>query len=231
MLLDATWVSCSDSTESLFIYNDGRAVFARYDRGMMLEIGSALLRDLHSAIDKATSRVDTAGLDSCATLGVVLAGPRYLLVNSRRPSEQMRDLDRRLERLRNYGRRQLELIGKLSSRADADDDTAAATVDEKSLRENIRPSDIAREWGCRGRVVVAVRVAYDGRIREAFVEDASVRGKCAALLTSTALRAVMRSAFQPALDRDGKAIASWLRIEFSFGPSGATSRAMTSRGR
>lgn len=216
MLLDATYVPCSDSSESLFIYRDGRAIYALYDQGVMFDVGSSMMSDLEVALQQATSVVDTTGLDSCNTVGVVLAGPRYLLINNRRPAEATRDLQRRLERLRKYGRRKLEGMDRLILRAERDADSVVlrdVSIDLDALRQKIAPSSIAREWGCRGSVVVSVRIAYDGRLRSAFVEEARARGKCAALLTATALRAVIQTPFEPALGADGKPTASWIRVE------------------
>jgi hypothetical protein len=68
---------------------------------------------------------------------------------------------------------------------------------------------------------VTALVGVDGRVRRAFVDDARVRGKCASLLTMTALRAVLLAPFQPATKSDGKGAIAWKKVEVVFGAQSA----------
>lgn len=220
MLIDATWVPCSDTTESLFIFRDGRAIFARHDQGIIFNIGSGLLADIVTVIERSKSITETEKLDSCTTLGVITQGPRFMLINTMRPSIHSRDVHARLERLRKYSRRKLDRMDQLAERASVLPDTSiesAPTFESETLAGLIYSSPVAAEWRCRGAVVVTAMVGVDGRVRRAFVEDARVRGKCASLLTMTALRAVLLAPFQPATRTNGKEAAAWKKVEVVFG--------------
>jgi hypothetical protein len=220
MLLDATWVPCDDTTESLFIFRDGRTIFARHDQGIIFSIGSGLLSDLTGVVGRSKSFTDTGLLDSCTTLGVIADGPLFLLINSRRPSLQVKEIHERLEQLRRYARRKLDRMEGLAERAAALPDTAIEshpTLESERLAGLIYSSPVAAEWRCRGTVLVTAMVGVDGRVRRAFVDDARVRGKCASLLTMTALRAVLLAPFQPAQKSDGKEAVAWKRVEVVFG--------------
>jgi hypothetical protein len=223
MLIDATWVPCNDTTESLFVFRDGRAIFARHDQGIIFNLGSGLLADLSNVVSRASSSTDTDLLDSCTTLGVILDGPRFMLINSRKPGIATREVHERLEQLRKYSRRKLDRMEQLAERAAALPDTAIEskpTLESETLAGLIYSSPVAAEWRCRGTVLVTAMVGVDGRVRRAFVEDARVRGKCASLLTMTALRAVLLAPFQPAQRTDGKDAAAWKKVEVVFGKSG-----------
>jgi hypothetical protein len=220
LLLDATFVPCTDSTESLFIFRDGRAIYAWYNQGIVFTINGALLADLQNAVGRAQSIIQKKLLDSCTTIGVILDGPRYLLINNRRPADGQLDLHDRLNRLRTFARRKLATIDRLSEKAAADPDTtidSEPSIESEQLRRFIYASPVAQEWRCRGSVAVTAMVGADGRVRQAYVEKARVRGKCASLLTMTALRAVLLSTFQPALRKNGKPAAAWQHVEVTFG--------------
>lgn len=220
MLLDATWVPCNDTTESLFIFRDGRTIFARHDQGIIFSIGSGLLSDLSNVIARARSFTDTGLLDSCSTLGVIADGPLFILINSRRPSLQVTEAHERLEQLRRYARRKLDRMEQLAERAAALPDTSIEsrpTLESERLAGLIYSSPVAAEWRCRGSVLVTAMVGVDGRVRRAFVDDARVRGKCASLLTMTALRAVLLAPFQPAQKSGGQDAVAWKKVEVVFG--------------
>lgn len=220
MLIDATWVPCTDTTESLYVFGDGRTIFARHDQGIIFEIGSGLLGDLRTVVSRAKSWTNTERLDSCTTLGVITDGPRFILINTRKPSLQVTEVHERLEQLRRYARRKLDRMEQLAERASATPDTAiesSPTLESETLAGLIYSSPVAAEWGCRGSVLVTAMVGVDGRVRRAFVDDARVRGKCASLLTMTALRAVLLAPFQPAQKTDGAEAAAWKRVEVMFG--------------
>lgn len=220
MLVDATWVPCNDTTESLFVFRDGRTIFARHDQGIIFTLGSGLLADLIAVVERTQSTTETEKLDSCTTLGVILDGPRFLLINSRRATLGAKEIHGRLEQLRKYSRRKLDRMEQLAERAAALPDTSiesTPTLESETLAGLIYSSPIAAEWRCRGIVRVTAMVGFDGRVRRAFVEDARVRGKCASLLTMTALRAVLLAPFQPATKTDGKDAAAWKKVEVVFG--------------
>jgi hypothetical protein len=224
MLIDATWVPCDDTTESLFIFRDGRAIFARHDQGIIFNLGSGLLADLSNVVASSKSSTGTEALDSCTTVGAILAGPRFLLINSRKPTEGVKEVHARLEQLRKYSRRKLDRMEQLAERAAALPDTAinsTPTLESETLAGLIYSSPVAAEWRCRGSVLVTALVGVDGRVRRAFVDDARVRGKCASLLTMTALRAVLLAPFQPATKSDGKGAIAWKKVEVVFGAQSA----------
>lgn len=220
LILDATFVPCGDSTETLLVFKDGRAVYAYMDQGVMFALGGTVTADLSAAIDRASSIVDTKSLDSCTTVGVILPGPRYLLINNRKPTPETRELQSRLEQIRKYARRKLPMIERLRSKAGEESDTTIDSdpwVAGSEVLENVAPSPIAREWRCRGSVQVAVNVDRQGKARQIFVERAGVRGKCSSLLTATAIRAVMESSFTPAVKTNGRNTAGWMQVEVTFG--------------
>ena len=215
LMLDATFVPCGDSTETLLVFEDGRAVYAYMDQGVMFPLGPTITADLSAAIARAGSVVDTKSLDSCTTVGVILPGPRYL-----KPTAATKDLQSRLEQIRKYARRKLPMIERLRSKAGETADTAIDSepwVASEELLDNVAPSPIAREWRCRGTVQVAVQVDRQGKARQVFVERAQVRGKCSSLLTATAIRAVMESSFTPAVKNNGRNTAGWMQVEVRFG--------------
>jgi hypothetical protein len=220
LMLDATFVPCGDSTETLLVFRDGRAVYAYMDQGVMFPLGSTVTADLGAVVDRAVSTVETKGLDSCTTVGVILSGPRYLLINSRRPSPETKELQSRLEQIRKYARRKLPMIERLRNKAGETSDTTIDSepwVASDELLENVAPSPIAREWRCRGSVQVAVNVDRSGKARQIYVERAAVKGKCSSLLTATAIRAVMESDFTPAVKLNGRNTAGWMQVEVTFG--------------
>jgi hypothetical protein len=223
MLLDATWVPCNDSTENLYVLADGRAIYALGDRGIVFTLIGGLLDDLKMVTKTAQSDVDVSTLDSCTTLGLILDHKRYMLINTMRPTPATRDVKLRLERIRNYARRQLAQINKLNERLGTDPDTTIVrepVVEQNQLSDLLDPNPVARQWRCRGSVLVSAKVAQDGHVRQAFVDGAQVRGKCASLLTTTALRAVLQATFQPARKKNGRAVSAWMQVEVAFGVTG-----------
>jgi hypothetical protein len=220
MLLDATYVPCSDSTESLYIFRDGRAIYSSGGEGTIFSITGPLLTDLQASMSRTSSTVDIKSMDSCTTLGVILDGPRFLLINNLRPTPATRDLQTRLERLRKFGQRKLEKVERLTEMADEPADTSYVqpqpTIQRGELRRHVRLSPVAQEWHCRGSVVVAAKVGWNGQVREAFIRSAKVRGKCGALLAVAALRAVILTTFTPALNAKGKPTTGWMNIEVPF---------------
>jgi hypothetical protein len=222
MLLDATYVPCSDSTEALYIFRDGRAIYASGVEGTIFSISGPLLTDLQASMSRTSSTVDIKSMDSCTTLGVILDGPRFLLINNRRPTPATRDLQTRLERLRKFGQRKLEKTDRLAEMADEPADTTFVqpqpTIQRGELRRHIRLSPVAQEWRCRGTVVVTAKVGWNGQVREAFIRSAKVRGKCGALLAVAALRAVILTNFTPALNAKGKPTTGWMDIEVPLSP-------------
>jgi hypothetical protein len=220
VLIDATFVPCSDSTESLLILRDGRSVYALGGRGASFVISGALLTDLQAAVEQAHSSVDTTKLDSCSTLGVILDGPRFLLINTRQPAPDVRDLYTRIERMRKFAQKKVDgVIDRYSDQFDQPPDSniqALPTVAPSEIRRKVRLSPIAREWKCRRTVVVAAMVTYQGRARMAFIRGLRVRGKCASLLSATALRAVLLATFEPATKKNGKPTTTWMEVEVPF---------------
>ena len=93
---------------------------------------------------------------------------------------------------------------------------ALPTVAPEEIRRKVRLSPIALEWKCRGTVTVAAMVTYQGRARMAFIRELKVRGKCASLLSATALRAVLLSTFEPATKRNGKPTTTWMEVVVPF---------------
>ena len=220
ILLDATFVPCSDTTESLLILQDGRAVYALGNRGASFTVAEALLADLHLSLDSAQSYTDTTGLDSCTTLGLILNGPRFLLINTSRPKPQIRELYAKIERIRKFAERRLDgTVERFAARVQAGPDTSMekpATYEPLDFRRRVRMSPVAREWRCNGTVVVAALVTNKGQVSQAFVQRVRARGKCASLLTTTALRAVLLTSFEPASNRKGRPMATWMEIEVPF---------------
>lgn len=219
ILIDATFVTCTDTTESLLVLRDGRAIYAHGKQGSSLTIAGALLNDLKRVVDSAQSVVGTEGLDSCNTLGVILDGPRYLLINPKRPAVEVRNLYSRLERLRVFARRRMEgTIDKFTEKLEGGPDSTLLTlptVAPSEIRRKVRLSPVAKEWRCGGTVTVAAMITYQGKVHQAFVRDVRARGKCASILSTMALRAVLLSNFEPAT-RDGKPVVSWIEIEVPF---------------
>jgi hypothetical protein len=220
ILVDATFVPCSDSVESLLILRDGRAVYALGKRGAMFTITGALLIDLQNVVDSTSSHVDTKKLDSCSTLGVILDGPKFILINTDKPAPQSRELHGRLERIRRLGQRKMDgTIERFGDDIGLQSDSnllSEASIEPNEVRRRVRLSPIAREWRCSGTVNVAALVSHQGKVRQAFVQQVGVRGKCASLLVTTALRAVLLSSFEPATNKEGKAMGSWMEIEVPF---------------
>lgn len=220
LLVDATWVPCTDSTESLFIFHDGRSIYAKGDRGAVFTLSVALMEDLQTILEKTASAVDTKEMDSCAALGVILSGPRFLLINSKHPTVETKDMQIRLERIRKLGAKKLdEALENLGRKVDEEADTAiqaTPSISQQELQRRMRRSPIAEEWRCRGKVIVSAMIGKKGEVRRAFVRDAHVRGKCSSLLTMTALRAVLLSTFKPAMKQNGHPTSSWIQIEVPF---------------
>ena len=220
ILLDATFVECSDTTESLLVMRDGRTVYAYGKRGAVIVISDALLNDLQRVVDSTRSGVGTEGLDSCNTLGIILEGPRYLLINPRKPSPGARDLMNRVDRLRKYAQRRMDgTIDHFTERLEGEPDTNMLTlpsVAPADIRRKIRLSPVAREWRCSGTVVVAAMITNQGKVRQAFVRDVRSRGKCSSILSTTALRAVLLTEFEPATSRKGTPVLSWMEVEVPF---------------
>ncbi len=220
LLVDATYVPCGDSTESIFIFRDGRAIYARGEQGAAFTVPALTLSDLQKAVAESKSTVDTRGLDSCTTVGAILAGPRFLLINSVQPTPETRDMQIRLERIRKLGRKRLDdAIDRLSQKLEEEADTTIEvepSISRQELERRMRHSPIAQEWRCRGTVIVSAMIGKKGEVRRAFVREARVKGKCSSLLTMTALRAVLLSTFKPALKRNGKPATSWIQVEVPF---------------
>lgn len=220
ILVDATFVPCSDSTESLLILQDGRAVYALGERAASFTIAGALLTDLQTTVGESRSIVDTKKLDSCNTLGVILYGPRFLLINTKHPAADVKELYTRLERLRKFAQKKVDgVIDRYSDQFEQDPDTniqAFPTIGPGEIRNRVRLTPIAREWKCRGSVVVAAMVSPQGKARMAFVRQVKVRGKCGSLLSVAALRAVLLSTFQPAIKKNGKPTTTWMEVEVPF---------------
>lgn len=228
LLLDATWVPCGDSTESLYIFQDGRAVYAWANSGILFTVGESTMKQMTEVIAKMESTVDTASLDSCTTVGVILDGPRYLLVNSRTPSQATAPLRDQLESLRKYARRKIERdIERTLTQIEERPNTGVKTdpaLDPDTLQRYIYESPIAASWRCRGSVTVTAQVDARGNVRRAFAHNAEVKGKCGSLLVMTALRAVTLSSFEPARKIEGSAGAAWMNIIVSFGKKASLSR-------
>lgn len=220
IILDATYVSCRDSTESLVILRNGRVVYALETLGISFTTVGPLMTELMTAVDTCQSLVDTEGLDSCSTLGVIVTGPRFLLINTRKPDRRAIGLYRAMERIRKLARRRLDpTMVRMVDRIDLYNDSAVSVlpgIAADELRRQIDVSPVAREWRCRGTVFVTAKVEKSGKVRMAYVDEARVRGKCTALLSVTALRAVLLSNFEPARKDNGKPVASWVRVEIPF---------------
>ncbi len=221
IVVDATYVPCNDSTESLLVFRSGRAIYAHKDLAVVFSLPTSLIDDVLSTAEKVVSVVDTTKLDSCTTVGVILGGgKRFMLINNARPTPETREVQLRLERLRKFARKKLEQSDSLPERASVEMDTLVMaerpSISPYELRANIRSSPVAEEWGCRGTVVVRVLVGKDGDARRAFVHSVKVRGKCGSLLVTSALQAVLRSTFRPALKKNGKPTVAWTDIEVKF---------------
>jgi len=221
VILDAVAVPCSDTTESLLITRGGRVIYARGVRGITYMLDSAIMRDLNLVLKDVDSYVETEGLDTCTTMGVILEGPRYVLINSRRPSPDVRELQIRMERLRRTARRKLDgTIDNMSNRLESGGDTMvvqAPAITAAELRRGKHISPVLREWRCRGTVTVVCRVMRDGRVRQAFVKQVSEgSGKCASLMVVGALRAVLLADFTPGARQSGRTAASWIQIDVPF---------------
>lgn len=221
IVVDATYVPCSDSTESLLVFRSGRAIYAYGDHGVVFTLTTAILDDMVATALRAQSIVDTTHLDSCTTVGVILGGNRFLLINNQHPTTETRDIQLRLERLRRFAKRKLsETVDPLAERASITLDTMVMangpSVGIYELRRHIRISPVAIEWKCRGSVIIRVLVGKDGDARRAFVHEVRVRGKCGSLLVTAALQAVLRSTFHPAMRRNGQATHAWTDVEVHF---------------
>jgi hypothetical protein len=219
MLLDATWVPCSDSTEAMYIFQDGRVIYAFGDQGTFFTINGALLNDLRTSIANVESAVETKHLDSCTTLGVILEGPRFILINNSKPTEDTRTLQGRLERLRKYAQRKLDkAMEKLTDQAaDAlQSEQPQPAVPSGEFRRHLRLSPVAQEWRCKGTIVVAVKVGWTGEVKDAYIQSSRVRGKCASLLAIAAIRAAMLTKFEPAVSEEGKQKSGWMLVEVPF---------------
>lgn len=220
LLVDATFVPCSDSTESLLILRDGRAVYAYGNRGASFNVTGALLTDLQRVVDSSESMVNTAEMDSCTTLGVILDGPRFLLINTANPSDASRDIHNRIDRIRKMASRKLDgTIDRFGDKPGDEIDSNVvqeAVVSPMEIRRHVRLSPIAREWRCSGSVFVVAQITNQGKARLAFVRRMKVRGKCTSVLAATALRAVLLADYDPATTKKGRPTASWIEVEVPF---------------
>lgn len=220
IIVDATYVSCIDSTESIVILRSGRVVYALETLGISFKVFGPVLDELKRAMDTCSSIVETEGLDSCSTLGVILEGPKFILINTKKKDARTIGLFKAIERVRKMARKRLDpTMERMVRRIDVYNDSAVATlpsiaVDE--LRRQIDMSPVARGWKCRGSVFVTAKVEKSGKVLLAYVDEARVRGKCSALLSVVALRAILLSNFEPARRDNGKPIGSWVRIEVPF---------------
>jgi hypothetical protein len=205
----------------LYIAEDGQAIYAWSNSGVSFQLGSSMLASLKGVMKEMGSTIDTAALDSCTTIGVIMAGPRYLLINSATPTEATRALAAELQTLRKYGRRKIERdIDRSISAIEARVDTTMKTdpqLDPETLRRALYSSPIASTWRCRGTVTVTAQIDSRGAVRRAFVVNANVEGKCASLLVMTALRGVLLSTFQPGEKEGGKTGAAWMNVVVRFG--------------
>ena len=227
ILLDATWVPCSDSTESLYLFQDGSAIYAEANNGILFTVGETTLKNVAEVLASMKSTVDTATLDSCTTVGVILNGPRYLLVNSANPSPDTKPLRDQLDVLQQYARRKISrdierARAQIQKRPNPGVKTDPA-LDPDTLQQYIYKSPIAARWRCRGTVVVTAQVDARGNVRRAFAADADVEGKCSSLLVMTAIRAVTLSSFEPAIKIEGTTGAAWMNIIVTFGRTTVTS--------
>jgi hypothetical protein len=220
ILVDATYVPCTDTTESLRIFTSGRGIYARGKEGALFSITTGLVDDMKDAVQQAQSATDTASLDSCTTVGVILAGPRFLLINNSAPTKQTKPIQVRLERLRKFARKKLEsAMERLSETSSQEPDTAIVTLPEvamEELRRNMNNSPITTEWRCKGTVTVRAYIGREGEARRAFVSDVEVKGKCGALLVTSALRGVLRTRFKPATKRNGRPTSAWVDVPVQF---------------
>ncbi|MGE3799737.1 MAG: hypothetical protein AB7H80_01820 [Candidatus Kapaibacterium sp.] len=227
LLIDATWIPCGDTTESLYIFRNGKTVYARGNSGVSFTLGETMLGGLTTVINAMESFTDTATLDSCTTIGVILAGPRYLLLNSRRPTDETKPLAAELAAIRKYARRRIERdIEKTLEYIEQRPNTGVKTdpeLDPETLNRSLYNSPIASTWRCRGTVTVTAQIDARGNVRRAFVNEAPIEGKCASLLVMTALRAVTLSSFEPAVKIEGNTGAAWMNIVVSFGRKSVTS--------
>lgn len=227
ILVDATWVPCSDSTESLYLFRDGSAIYAQANSGILFTVGETTLKNVAEVLASMESTVDTATLDSCTTVGVILNGPRYLLVNSVNPSPDTKPLRDQLDILRQYARRKISRdIERAQAQIEKRPNPGVKTdpaLDPDTLQQYIYQSPIAARWRCRGTVIVTAQVDARGNVRRAFAADADVKGKCSSLLVMTAIRAVMLSSFEPAMKIEGTASAAWMNIIVTFGRTTVTS--------
>lgn len=223
VILDVTWLACSDTLESLLMMADGTTIYAVGNSGVAFHLGESMLEQVERVSDPMRSVTDTAGLDSCTTIGVVLAGPRYLLLNRRQPTEETRDFLNVISTLRKYCRRRFERdidrsLAHIEKRSEFEAELASTPkVDLYTLEYSLYLSPIVRTWRCRGKVRVTAQIDARGSARRAFVDAAPVDGKCAALLVSTALRGVLLSTFAPAEDIDGEAGSAWVNIDVDLG--------------
>lgn len=221
VILDAVAVPCNDTTESILITRGGRMIYARGVRGITYMLDSAIMRDLNVVMKEMDSYVETDELDTCTTIGVILEGPRYVLLNSKRPNPDVRDLQLRVERLRRAARRKLDgTINNMSDRLEGSADTQvvqAPAITASELRRGRHVSPVLRQWRCHGTVTVVCRVQRDGHVRQAFVKDVSEgAGKCASLMVVGALRAVLLADFTPGARQSGRTAASWIQIDVPF---------------
>ena len=225
VLLDVTWLHCSDTLESLLMMRDGRTIYSVGGRGVAFRLGESMKTQVELLVGGMESQTDTAGLDSCSTIGVILSGPRYLLLNRRAPTDQTRDFLYELATLRKYCARRLERdiersLRHIEKRADVEGALASdPKLDPYTLEYSLYLSPIVRAWRCRGTVRVTAQIDSRGRVRNAFVRDPNLIDKCAALMVTTALRGVLLAAFAPAEDEEGKAGSAWVNVVVETGGS------------
>ncbi len=223
VLLDVTWLHCSDTLESFLMMRDGRTIYSVGGNGVAFRLGESMRTQVELLVSGMASRTDTAGLDSCSTIGVVLSGPRYLLLNRRAPTDASRDFLNELATLRKYCARRLERdiersLRHIEKRADVEDALASdPKLDPYTLSYSLYLSPIVRAWRCRGTVRVTAQIDARGHVRNAFVRDPTLTDKCAALMVTTALRGVLLAQFAPAEDEEGKAGSAWVNVVVETG--------------
>ncbi|MBS1912375.1 MAG: energy transducer TonB [Bacteroidetes bacterium] len=220
LVIDATFVSCSDTTESLLILRDGRAIYALGNHGAAFSVSDLLLADLKKMIDTVKSSTSSKNMDSCATLGLIVEGPKFLLINRTKPSPGTRALYTEIERQRKIGERRMNgTIERFAEKAREEPDSTIetpASVEPVEIRKRVRLSPVAREWRCTGTVYAAVLITNKGKVLQAFVQKVQSRGKCASVLTTAALRAVLLATYQPATNHKGRPMNSWIQVEVPF---------------
>ncbi len=223
VLIDVTWLHCSDTLESMLMMRDGRTIYSVGGKGIAFRLGASMLAQVVHLTAGMRSRTDTIGLDSCSTIGVVLSGPRYLLLNRRAPTDDTRDFLYELATLRKYCARRLDRdiersIAHIEKRSEVESTLASdPKLNRLTLEYSLYLSPIIRAWRCRSNVRVTAQVDARGSVRKAFVQDPTLVDKCAAILVTTALRGVLLAQFAPAETEEGKAGSAWVNVNVQVG--------------